>query len=95
MFKLGDFGFSRQSEQGIVQASAIYGTPAFMAPELLEKEIKIYTSKVDIWSLAVLMFFVMFKKYPFDLSGKKSIAPMFMFKVEGSFPHLDFVPALK
>ena len=66
-----------------MQASNIYGTPAFMAPELLKQEIKIYTSKVDMWSLGVLMFFVMFKKYPFDLSGKKDLIPIFMFKVEG------------
>ena len=65
-----------------------------MAPELLEEEIKVYTSKVDIWSLGVLMFFVMFKKYPFDLSGKAQLIPLFMFKVKGLYPKFDFVPAL-
>ena len=66
-----------------------------MAPELLEEDIKIYTSKVDIWSLGVLMFFVMFKKYPFDLSGKLQLIPLFKFKVQGNYPKLDFGPALK
>jgi len=40
-----------------------------MAPELFTY-ISAYTSKVDIWSLGILLFYVMFEKYPFGLSEK-------------------------
>ena len=37
----------------------------------------------------------MFRIYPFDLTGKKTLIPIFMFKVEGTYPDLNFKSALK
>ena len=65
-----------------------------MAPELLSYSIDAYTSKVDIWSLGVLLFYVMFRKYPFDMTLKKKIVPIFMFKVDGGPSTLQFAPAV-
>eukprot|EP00828_Plagiopyla_frontata_P030480 TRINITY_DN3969_c0_g1_i5.p1 TRINITY_DN3969_c0_g1~~TRINITY_DN3969_c0_g1_i5.p1 ORF type:complete len:580 (-),score=90.97 TRINITY_DN3969_c0_g1_i5:66-1805(-) len=95
VFKLGDFGFSRQStNEGKIQVShQMYGTPAFMAPELMSYNISAYNSKVDIWSLGVLMFYIMFRKYPFDMTQSKKLIQIFMFKVDGGHQNLNFSPA--
>ena len=44
---------------------SVAGTPYFMAPEVLLK-VK-YNYKADIWSLGVLLYFMLFREYPFKM----------------------------
>ena len=58
--KIGDFGFSKSVEEA---TKSHCGTPNFMAPEILAG--KSYDKQVDIWSLGVLLFYMLFADYPF------------------------------
>jgi serine/threonine protein kinase len=51
--KLIDFGFSTKYERQ-TGMDIILGSPLFMAPELVKREI--YDERVDIWSLGVLAY---------------------------------------
>lgn len=61
---IGDFGFSKimNDNQDILRSNL--GTPLTMAPEMWEKSLQ-YTSKVDIWALGCVFYFILFKKFPF------------------------------
>ena len=45
------------------------GTPLYIAPELIQKENA--SSKVDIWSLGVILYRLMFCRFPFLDPNKK------------------------
>jgi tRNA A-37 threonylcarbamoyl transferase component Bud32 len=51
--KLSDFGFAVQLTKEQSNRNSVAGTPNWMAPELIAK--KAYNTKVDIWSLGVLV----------------------------------------
>ena len=60
--KLTDFGSSKQiDESGTLHSFC--GTPDYIAPEIVEG--KPYTSKVDWWSLGILIYEMVFKAPPF------------------------------
>ena len=63
--KLGDFGLSKQLVNTL-ESRTLAGSPVYMAPEILINKLrKPYTSKVDIWSLGVIIFQLLFQKFPF------------------------------
>ena len=59
--KLGDYGFSKELSDDITATKL--GTPITMAPEILMN--RAYTSKVDLWSIGVLIYHLLFKDLPF------------------------------
>lgn len=61
--KLADFGFAKFQDSPNNLLESYCGTPITMAPEVLSKQG--YTEKCDIWSLGVIMFKMLFGKYPF------------------------------
>ena len=67
-----------------------YGTLIFTAPEiLLNKE---YNAKVDVWSVGVIAFYLLFGILPFTMRGKDSndeIAMKIVSK-EMNFPYKRF-----
>jgi len=64
VFKIADFGLAKPKALG----SSYCGTSYFMAPEILMKQIHDY--KVDLWSMGVILFFMLFREYPFKNSAK-------------------------
>lgn len=62
IIKLGDFGFSKILKDENFAISTI-GTPYYMAPELWEGHK--YDSKVDIWSLGICLYEMLFGYLPF------------------------------
>ena len=67
--KINDYGLSREMNNGI--ASTYCGTPIYMAPEILLK--KKYTDKADLWSIGVMIYYMHFKDYPFNINIYKDI----------------------
>lgn len=62
-YKIADFGVSKHNAD---ITSSYAGTPHYMAPELIQK--KPYNYKVDVWSLGVILYFMLFKEFPFRSS---------------------------
>ena len=62
--KLCDFGHSQIiNEKGKIQNNGVMGTFGFIAPEIIKGED--YDSKVDLWSLGVIIFIALGGYYPF------------------------------
>lgn len=59
--KISDFGFAKiiGSEN---LAETICGSPMYMAPEIMNNET--YTDKSDLWSVGIIMFEILFARYP-------------------------------
>jgi serine/threonine protein kinase len=60
--KLCDFGFAKHVD-ALKRVTTICGSPLYMAPELYKKES--YTESVDIWSLGIILFEMVFGLHPF------------------------------
>lgn len=75
---VGDFGYSYiiNSKNGFPANSV--GTTQYMAPELLENYLQFdknfkYSYEVDIWSIGVILYELLFQKKPFGWSNYKNI----------------------
>eukprot|EP01017_Pseudomicrothorax_dubius_P003395 TRINITY_DN1047_c0_g1_i10.p1 TRINITY_DN1047_c0_g1~~TRINITY_DN1047_c0_g1_i10.p1 ORF type:complete len:215 (+),score=44.85 TRINITY_DN1047_c0_g1_i10:145-789(+) len=62
-WKIADFGFSKQLRDNEVRTSTLVGSPYFMAPQISGMEGD-YTNKCDIWSLGVLLYNLLYGKFP-------------------------------
>ena len=65
--KICDLGFVREDD---AEANTFCGTTHYMAPEILARGK--YDSKVDVWALGVLLFFMLFGEFPFRGSPNPS-----------------------
>ena len=95
---LGDFGYSCVLEE---KAHEVIGTHQYMAPELLTKYLDRETSlsygfEIDIWSLGIIAYELLFHRKPFGWSYYRNIGksdptePDFIrrcLKAELEFPH--------
>ena len=63
-FKISDFGLSKLLDEN--NSMSIYGTPITMAPEVLTGEINLICDKSDIWSLGIIIYYMLFKEYPYN-----------------------------
>ncbi|KAL6618450.1 kinase-like domain-containing protein [Neocallimastix sp. 'constans'] len=60
--KIGDFGLAKYENYGL---QTVCGTPQYLAPEIEDNdEEKFYDSKVDCWSLGVVLFQMISNKLP-------------------------------
>lgn len=69
-YKLADFGLAHLSATGEEPRIKRVGTPSFMAPEVIDMTYADYG--IDVWSLAIVVCFMMTKKHPFDISHLSS-----------------------
>ena len=60
--KLTDFGFARYFDPSEGSDTQL-GSPIYMAPEIIKG--KNYNSKVDIWSLGIITYFLLSGRPPF------------------------------
>jgi len=61
--KIADFNLARILETGDL-ASTFCGSPLYMAPEILIDQI--YSDNSDLWSVGVIMFYMLYGKLPKD-----------------------------
>jgi serine/threonine protein kinase len=74
--KIGDFGVSRIVKNGEVMKEQC-GTPAYIAPEILED--KGYTGYgVDIWSAGVVLYSMLYGSVPFKANNMEELHTMIM-----------------
>lgn len=72
--KLIDLGFAIKSENHqdeLKPDEYIRGTAEFIAPELLKKEK--HDNRVDLYSLGIIVYRIVFKKFPFDIKNELKI----------------------
>ena len=69
LIKLSDYGSSKFNNLSNTITNTINGTPITMAPEILNGEN--YSFKSDIWSLGIIIYFMLNKKYPYN--GKNEV----------------------
>ena len=63
IIKIADFGFAKEIKNYNNLMDTICGSPLYMAPEIVLN--KPYNSKSDIWSLGIILYFMMYKKHPY------------------------------
>jgi polo-like kinase 1 len=68
--KIGDFGLA--AEVSHRPRKTICGTPNYIAPEIMESK-NGYSYEVDVWSLGVTVYLLLYGHYPFENSDSKSI----------------------
>ena len=68
ILKIADFGFCKQTDVAATSA----GTGYYMAPEIMDRNF--YTNKVDIWSLGVCLYRMLFKDFPFKPKDETRVA---------------------
>ena len=64
IYKLSDYGLSKQLMDRNQELTTMVGTPLFKAPEIIEG--KKYNFKCDLWSLGVIIYILLFKKNPYN-----------------------------
>lgn len=68
---IGDFGFSKM---GFKRTNTVLGTPITMAPEILASEGKTsYSSKVDLFSIGIVFFWMIYGEPPWDPPTMKAL----------------------
>ena len=63
-FKISDYGLSKLLDDNYSISSN--GTPVTMSPEVLKNQINLISSKSDIWSLGIIIYYLYFKEYPYN-----------------------------
>ena len=68
--KVGDYGLSALLENRMSRRKSICGTPNYIAPEVVENKDG-YSFEVDIWSVGVIIYYLIVGKPPFDSKNIK------------------------
>jgi hypothetical protein len=71
IIKLIDFGFAVKADKETYQ-NLFCGSPSYMAPEIVNKENYI-AQYSDIWSLGVLLFSMLYGRFPFKAQTQKEL----------------------
>ena len=70
IIKVIDFGTSHHYDSSNHTMHQLYGTPYYIAPEVLSGN---YTEKCDIWSIGVIVYIMLCGKPPFTGSSEDDI----------------------
>ena len=78
-YKISDYGISKQLISLSRQFSTNAGTLKYMAPEILKGEK--FETKCDLWSLGVIIYSLLFKRFPYN--GVTDLAIINQIKADG------------
>ncbi|EAR99151.2 Serine/Threonine kinase domain protein (macronuclear) [Tetrahymena thermophila SB210] len=62
VFKITDFGFARMVEKTDYLMTSLVGTPLYMSPQILKRQM--YTSKCDVWSIGLIFYELIYGQTP-------------------------------
>ena len=79
IFKLTDYGLSKQLLTISKRMTSKIGTYHFIAPEILKGES--YNQECDLWSLGVIIYVLYFRKYPYN--GEDNLAILRQIETQG------------
>ncbi len=66
-FKISDYGLSKFFDPSVINGLSSSGTPITMAPEILTGiDNNLNPIKCDIWSLGIIIYYLIFKEYPYN-----------------------------
>lgn len=85
--KLTDFGLSKFLHEYTVMKT-ICGTPQYVAPEIIDGSYKEYSFQVDVWSLGVILFYMLSKQLPFRSSERAVLNKLILTGQYSFHPHL-------
>ncbi len=69
-FKISDFGINDLRDVTKMNLNNIQIT---MSPEVLKGEKDKISSKTDIWSLGIIIYYMLFKEFPYTISNKNNV----------------------
>jgi len=61
-FKITDFGFARMVEKTDYLMTSLVGTPLYMSPQILKRQM--YSSKCDVWSVGLIFYELIYGHTP-------------------------------
>uniref|UniRef100_A0A7S1T976 Protein kinase domain-containing protein n=1 Tax=Compsopogon caeruleus TaxID=31354 RepID=A0A7S1T976_9RHOD len=71
--KIADFGLCSIGSNSTQLASGMYGTPLYVAPEVIRSS-ESYSSAVDLWSSGVMMYELLCGSHPFWARNTRAVA---------------------
>lgn len=74
LLKLCDFGYSKHELLDSVAKSKV-GTPGYTSPEVISNSHGYDGKRADIWSAGVMLFTMLFARYPFERPEDKRLRP--------------------
>ncbi|CAD8149082.1 unnamed protein product [Paramecium pentaurelia] len=70
-YKITDFGLAKIVNTLVDKLTISFkGTPLYMAPEMIQEEATA-DPKIDMWSLGIILYRMLYNKYPFLIQNKK------------------------
>ncbi|CAH1964952.1 unnamed protein product [Acanthoscelides obtectus] len=72
LVKVSDFGLSKITEEEDIM-NTVCGTYYYMAPEVIGVRNPQYNKQVDVWSLGVILYYLLSGSLPFKSSDKKEL----------------------
>ena len=73
-FKISsDFGLSKLIEGSKIDEMSLKGSPITMSPEILNGKENLISNKSDIWSLGIIIYYMLFKEYPYNSKNEYQI----------------------
>lgn len=72
---VSDFGLAKLAEgdPSLTRSSAMLGTPRYLAPELVSKDVGAATTASDIWGLGAMLFELCAQRPPFDAESTAAL----------------------
>jgi serine/threonine protein kinase/HAMP domain-containing protein len=92
LVQLTDFGVAYLNESGVTDDTFVIGTPFYMAPEQLQGHRP--TAQSDLYSIGVLLYYLVFGKLPFQASTLKDLDELIQ-RAEVDLDSKQIPPSLK